>query len=118
MDNETGELLISSQDKNIEFWDIETGEKVTDMESEEELDVDDHLNQQQRSIMRKSKFAVPRSYLTQSDSKNDNACYLSSQQYFSLTDKKKVFELKEVSDKNKFIVSFYEMNFSFIFRKS
>jgi hypothetical protein len=101
MDNETGEVLLqeaASCMNECSNLDMETGE-VVGVESEGE--VEEKMNHRSRSAVRKTKFNVPKSYLKQSeeDARNDESsrCYLSSHETFSLADKKRVIELKEVS---------------------
>lgn len=102
MDNETGEILLQEASINeCSNLDLETGEMVG-VEFEGEVE-ENEINHQQRgrNIVRKSKFNVPRSYLqqTEEDSANDerSRCYLSSTESFSLADKKRVIDLKEVN---------------------
>lgn len=92
MDCETGE--ITNEDDQIKlgssYFDVETGEIVHD----ETL-----LPQQSNSGQRnRTRFTVPKAYLVEPTEvkKQDNKCYLSTQETFTLTSKKKVIELKEV----------------------
>ena len=91
MDNETGEIVFKRN--NAEYHlDLETGEIE---------DTDELLENQQRQrcgAVRKSKFNVPKALIQEpkpSTAKFD--CYLSSQETFSLTNKRRVIDLKEVS---------------------
>jgi hypothetical protein len=97
MDNETGEVLVpDTHIGDCSKLDLETGEfEFAGIES----DGEGELNHRSRTAVRKSKFNVPRSYLQQTDeTQNDenSRCYLSSHESFSLADKKRVIDLKEV----------------------
>jgi hypothetical protein len=74
--------------------DLETGEILEECD---ESDVDENQHKQ-HFVARKSKFNVPKSLIKEpkyeSNAKFD--CYLSSQESFSLTNKKRVIDLKEV----------------------
>lgn len=86
MDNETGE--VTGEQTTSSYFDVETGEIVHEEFSSP------HPNTQRN----RSKFIVPKAYLTenQESKKDDTKCYLSTQETFTLTSKKKVIELKEV----------------------
>lgn len=91
MDCETGEIT-SEDDPQIKlgssYFDAETGEVVY---GEVALP---HSNGQRN----RTRFTVPKAYLVEPSEvkKQDNKCYLSTQETFTLTSKKKVIELKEV----------------------
>ncbi|KAG5677629.1 hypothetical protein PVAND_007370 [Polypedilum vanderplanki] len=92
-DNETGEMLIPQELVNNEKFDLETGEiEVAEIETD---NCNEMINFRNRNILRKPKFNVPRSYLQQSEEDERSRCYLSSTESFSLTDKKRVIDLKE-----------------------
>lgn len=89
MDNETGEIVMKKclMECNL---DVETGECVGN-ESEPEMDP-------KPSGVRKTKFNVPKSYLMQSEpGRSKDKCCLDTQETFTLTNKKRVIELKEVN---------------------
>jgi hypothetical protein len=89
MDNETGEATGEyPQQSTSSYFDVETGEIV-----HEEISLS-HQNTQRN----RSKFIVPKAYLAEhkETKKDDDKCYLSTQEAFTLTSKKKVIELKEV----------------------
>lgn len=87
MDNETGEIVTRSCYLDCNF-DVETGECVGS-EAEDE----------RKQSMRKTKFNVPKSYLTQDEpTRSKEKCCLDTQESFTLTSKKKVMELKEVKN--------------------
>lgn len=96
MDSETGEVLFQ-RNNNLECHnlDLETGEILEECD---ESDVDEN-QQKQHFVTRKSKFNVPKALIKEpkyeSNAKFD--CYLSSQESFSLTNKKRVIDLKEVN---------------------
>lgn len=79
MDSETGEMITAPG-----IFDVETGEMCAGGDIELQCN------------MRKTKFNVPRSYLTNSSPPKPKCC-LDSQETFTLTSKRKVIELKEVS---------------------
>lgn len=84
MDNETGEIVQNVvMECNL---DVETGECVGN-ESDTELG---------QAIIRKTKFNVPRSYLTHSEPKNPHLKNCLDRPAFVLTSKKRVIDLKEV----------------------
>lgn len=97
MDNETGEVLFKRCDPDYPYnFDLETGEMLEDVDESPEN------QQKQRFAARKPKFNVPKA-LIQEPKQERNAkfeCYLSSQETFTLTNKKRVIDLKEVSIKN------------------
>ena len=90
MDCETGE--ITNEDDEIKcvssYFDVETGEVV-----HEEVMLPQSNGQRHRT-----RFTVPKAYLVEpiEVKKQDQKCYLSTQETFTLTSKKKVIELKEV----------------------
>lgn len=89
MDNETGEIVMSSHQLECNL-DAETGECVGN-ESETEMEP-------KTSNIRKTKFNVPKAYLVQLEPpKKKEKCCLDQQQTFTLTSKKRVMELKEVT---------------------
>jgi len=84
MDNETGEIVTRSCYLDCNF-DVETGECVGS-EAEDE----------RKQNIRKTKFNVPKSYLTQDGpSRSKEKCCLDTQETFTLTSQKKVMDLKE-----------------------
>lgn len=79
-------MVSSALEQN---FDVETGESY----GGQELDIET-----MQTFIRKTKFNVPRSYLNNSSQcKPSQKCCLDSQETFTLTNKKKVIELKEVS---------------------
>lgn len=88
MDNETGEIVMQNR-LTVCYLDMETGECVGN-ESEPEEDTK-HNN------IRRTKFNVPKSYLTQAEPKSKEKCCLDSQETYTLTSKKRVMDLKEVN---------------------
>lgn len=91
MDSETGEIVMQRQNCLTDcHLDLETGECVGN-ESEPE--------EPQPNKMRKSKFNVPKSYLTQVEpTRSKEKCCLDTQETFTLTSKKRVMDLKEVTN--------------------
>lgn len=93
MDSETGEVLtqnkfFESQTLNMETGEIESGGTNDEIETHDTL----------RYVNRKSKFNVPKSYLIQPETKNEsNKCSLTVQETFTLTSKRRVIDLKEVT---------------------
>lgn len=85
MDNETGEVLaLASTSFPV---DVETGECVG---SESDAEVEHRL-------IRKTKFNIPKSYLTQTElTKRRDKCCLNSKETYTLTSPKRVIDLKEV----------------------
>lgn len=96
MDSETGEILFQ-RSTNLECHnlDLETGEILEECDESEV----DESQQKLHFVARKSKFNVPKALIKEpkceSNAKFD--CYLSSQESFSLTNKKRVIDLKEVN---------------------
>lgn len=89
MDSETGEIVMNSNLMECNL-DVETGECVGN-ESESEMEP-------KPSNIRKTKFNVPKAYLVQSEPpKKKEKCCLDRQETFTLTSKKRVMELKEVT---------------------
>lgn len=73
--------------------DVETGECVGN-ESDSEADAEPKQN-----TIRKTKFNVPKSYLSNSgQEKSNERCCLDAKETYSLSSKEKVMELKEVID--------------------
>lgn len=98
MDSETGEILFTRSDFTCQSnCDLETGELIDNID---ETSVDDVLEQQQkhRAGVRKSRFNVPKALIQEPECENQAKfdCYLSSQDTFTLTNKKRVIDLKEV----------------------
>lgn len=92
MDNETGEIVMQNYLVDL---DVETGEcawECVGNESEEPI---------QKNI-RKTKFNVPKSYLTQAEPTSKEKCCL-GQETFTLTSKKRVIDLKEVMFQRSFL---------------
>jgi hypothetical protein len=91
MDSETGEIISTSNAlKDHGNFDIETGE----FEPDNEMGCNNYSNY----LCRKSKFTIPKAYLTHTKRENKNIkCYLSTQETFSLTSKRRIINLKEVS---------------------
>lgn len=94
MDCETGEITNDDEESmKSSFFDAETGEMVHD----EILLLPIASGHAQRS---RTKFTIPKAYLKDSSKdmkeKDNNKCYLSTQETFTLQNKKKVIELKEV----------------------
>lgn len=110
MDNETGEIVMKNCMMECNL-DVETGECVGN-ESEPELEP-------KQISGRKTKFNVPRSYLVQSEpDRSREKCCLDTQETFTLTNKKRVIELKEVNcGINDEHVKFYVTNRTFQFQK-
>lgn len=102
MDSETGEILSVSRSNNLEChsFDLETGELLEDIDAESNIE-DLFENQQKlRCVTRKpKKFNVPKSLIQEPKCENNAKfdCYLSSQETFTLTSKKRVIDLKEAS---------------------
>jgi hypothetical protein len=91
MDNETGEVIMQETVVLNPNLDLETGEPI---ENESEI-----TNQKATLKNCRKKFIVPKAYLIQPELKGDknDRCYLSSQETFSLSSKKQVIDLKEVT---------------------
>lgn len=86
MDCETGEIV----QHQASYFDVETGEAISnDDEIIKPHNCNGHRN--------RTRFTVPKSCLKQKiDIKKHDKCCLSTQETFTLTNKKKVIELKEV----------------------
>lgn len=85
LDNETGETMQLEVGLSESSLDMETGEMTSD-----EMEM-------KQSGIRKSKFSIPKQYLSKPVSeKPKDKCCLSPCETYSLTSKEKVLELKEV----------------------
>lgn len=90
MDSETGEIVMNSNLLECNL-DVETGECVG---NESETDVEPKQN----NSIRKTKFNVPKAYLVQTEPpKKKEKCCLGQQETCTLTSKKRVMQLKEVT---------------------
>lgn len=88
MDNETGEIMISTPTECL--FDAETGECVGTESDQSDFEL---IEKAQR---KKSKFNVPKSYLRQPLIKKEtDSCCLKSKEIYTLTPKERVIELKE-----------------------
>lgn len=86
LDNETGETMqLEAGLLSESSLDMETGEMTSD-----EMEM-------KQSGIRKSKFSIPKQYLSKPEKPKPNRCCLSPCETYSLTSKEKVLELKEVS---------------------
>ncbi|CAG9801060.1 unnamed protein product [Chironomus riparius] len=118
MDSETGEILFQ-RSTNLECHnlDLETGEILEECDESEV----DESQQKLHFVARKSKFNVPKALIKEpkceSNAKFD--CYLSSQESFSLTNKKRVIDLKEeiIFGYNKFSHRLFLIPSFFLFPK-
>lgn len=86
-DNETGEKISTLDSFHETFLDSETGECVG------EVKVDENL----KNFVRKNKFHVPKLYLHQPAPRRKVKHCLDTKRTFTLSSKKRVMNLKEVS---------------------
>lgn len=87
LDNETGEIIGVLDPFSESFLDSETGEYVGEIEFEEKV----------KHFVSAKKFHVPKLYLRQPVSRRKVKHCLDSKRSFTLSSKKRVMNLKEVT---------------------